>query len=81
MSQERDYIAVDMFALAMKEKLDASRAKGRSGWEECSPDDLWKMLREHVEKGDPRDVANLAMMIWHVEGRLYETNKLADGYS
>lgn len=24
------------------------------------------MLREHVEKGDPRDVANFAMMLWNL---------------
>ncbi|MBU9632044.1 hypothetical protein KTE60_22425 [Burkholderia multivorans] len=60
-----DDIAVDSFAAVMKHKLALARAKGRGGWETCSPADLSRMLREHVEKGDPRDVANLAMMIWH----------------
>lgn len=60
-----DDIAVDMFAAAMKEKMAASRAKGRSGWQTCRIEDLWDMLKAHVEKGDPRDVANIAMMIWH----------------
>jgi hypothetical protein len=48
----------------MKDKLAKAREKGRSGWETCPPDDLSRMLREHVEKGDPRDVANFAMMLW-----------------
>ena len=46
-------------------KMAASRAKGRGGWQTCPVDVLWRMLREHVEKGDPVDVANLAMMIHH----------------
>lgn len=53
----------------MKAKMTNSFIKkGRSGWdnpEECSVEDLWRMLREHVEKGDPVDVANFSMMIWY----------------
>ncbi|WP_186153509.1 hypothetical protein [Burkholderia gladioli] len=60
-----DDIAVDAFAAAMKAKMAASRAKGRRGWETCTPSDLSRMLREHVEKGDPRDVANFCMMLHH----------------
>ncbi|WP_330728179.1 hypothetical protein [Burkholderia multivorans] len=60
-----DDVAVDSFATAMKHKLALARAKGRGGWETCSPADLSRMLREHVEKGDPRDVANFCMMLWH----------------
>ncbi|HEM8535008.1 TPA: hypothetical protein U2Q23_001092 [Burkholderia multivorans] len=45
----------------MKHKLALARAKGRGGWETCSPADLSRMLREHVEKGDPRDVANFCV--------------------
>ncbi|HVR53101.1 MAG TPA: dATP/dGTP pyrophosphohydrolase domain-containing protein [Pseudorhodoferax sp.] len=56
--------AVDHFAVAMKEKLAQARAKGRSGWHGCNPADLSRMLREHVEKGDPRDVANFCMFLW-----------------
>lgn len=58
--------AVDAFAVAMKEKMAVARAKGRGGWEDpaqCSADDLSRMLRDHVEKGDPRDVANFCMML------------------
>ncbi|PRH46392.1 hypothetical protein [Burkholderia multivorans] len=60
-----DDVAVDSFATEMKHKLALARAKGRGGWETCSPADLSRMLREHVEKGDPRDVANFCMMLWH----------------
>lgn len=58
--------AVDRFAAAMKDKLAKAREKGRSGWETCRPEELSRMLREHVEKGDPRDVANFAMMLWNL---------------
>jgi hypothetical protein len=60
-----DDLSVDSFASAMKRKMSISRGKGRSGWETCPIADLWDMLREHIIKGDPVDVANLAMMIWH----------------
>ncbi len=61
-----DDLAVDGFAAAMKAKMAEARAKGRGGWEDpaqCSADDLSRMLRNHVEKGDPRDVANFCMML------------------
>jgi hypothetical protein len=64
LSQEHsDNAAVDKFASEMKDKLSQARDKGRSGWESCSEETLSKMLREHVEKGDPRDVANFCMFI------------------
>lgn len=59
--------AVDRFAVALKEKMAAARAKGRSGWQQCSPFILSEMLRAHVEKGDPRDVANFCMMLWDMD--------------
>jgi hypothetical protein len=62
-----DDAAVDRFARAMKEKMAASRAKGRGGWQVASDYVLSRMLREHVEKGDPRDVANFCMMLWNNE--------------
>jgi hypothetical protein len=30
----------------------------------CTQQDLSNALREHVEKGDPRDVANFCMFLW-----------------
>lgn len=65
-SWQFDRFSVDAFADAMKDKMDAARAKGRGGWEDpsqCSADDLSRLLREHVDKGDPRDVANFCMML------------------
>ena len=57
--------AVDRFAAAMKVKMATKRAESRDGWEtdECSDTWLSSLLREHVEKGDPLDVGNLAMML------------------
>jgi len=60
-----DDVAVNSFAHAMADKMSRSRAKGHAGWQTCPVDMLWTMLREHVEKGDPLDVACLAMMIHH----------------
>lgn len=62
----RDDLAVDRFAAAMKEKLALARQKGRGGWEAIPADALSVMLREHVEKGDPRDVANFCMFLWNL---------------
>ncbi|WP_221953049.1 hypothetical protein [Rhizobium laguerreae] len=64
--EHEDDIAVDRFAAAMKAKLAEKRAQGRGGWDDkddCS--DIWlsELLREHVEKGDPLDVGNFAMML------------------
>lgn len=64
--QHPDDLAVDAFAAAMKAKMAEARAKGRGGWEDpaqCTAEDLSRMLRNHVEKGDPRDVANFCMML------------------
>lgn len=58
-----DDVAVDRFCLVMKDKLKRSREKGRSGWETASPEYLSRLLIEHVEKGDPLDVANFCMML------------------
>ncbi|CDN52501.1 Hypothetical protein RG1141_CH01360 [Neorhizobium galegae bv. officinalis bv. officinalis str. HAMBI 1141] len=68
-----DDIAVDRFAAAMKAKLARKRDEGRGGWEdkdECSQLFLSQLLREHVEKGDPLDVGNLAMMLHQREERI-----------
>lgn len=62
-----DNAAVDAFATAMKDKLRLAREKGRTGWQSCSELELSAMLHEHVEKGDPRDVANFCMFL-HTKG-------------
>lgn len=64
----QDDEAVDRFAQAMKAKLERKRAEGRGGWHECSAEYLSELLIEHVKKGDPVDVANLAMML-HQNGQ------------
>lgn len=62
-----DDAAVDAFADAMKAKLAEARAKGRGGWHDktdCTQRRLSVMLRAHVDKGDPRDVANFCMFLY-----------------
>lgn len=61
-----DDAAVDRFAEAMKAKLATKRADGRGGWDNkkvCSQALLSDLLRGHVDKGDPVDVANFSMML------------------
>jgi hypothetical protein len=63
--QHPDDEAVDRFAARMKWKLAKARAKGRSGWQDraWTPEAISQALREHVEKGDPTDVANYCMFL------------------
>ncbi|NWF45428.1 hypothetical protein F3K02_09230 [Hydrogenophaga sp. D2P1] len=70
--QHPDDAAVDHFSVAMKAKLSAARAKGRGGWENCDPYVLSDMLRAHVEKGDPRDVANFCMFLHMLGHGIYK---------
>jgi hypothetical protein len=59
--------AVDQFSSAMKLKLDKKRLQGRNGWHDrsiCSQKQLSNMLLNHVDKGDPVDVGNFAMMLF-----------------
>lgn len=60
-----DDLAVDRFAKRMKWKLGQARQRGRSGWEDraWTPEQISQALREHVEKGDPVDVANYCMFL------------------
>lgn len=63
-----DDAAVDGFAEAMRSKMEDSREKGRSGWDDpfqCSPYRLAEMLIDHIAKGDPVDVGNFAMMLFN----------------
>lgn len=60
-----DDAAVDALCAAMKAKLrEAREKKSRGGWETCHHVDLSQMLREHVEKGDPIDVANFCAFLF-----------------
>lgn len=63
-----DDAAIDKFAAAMKAKMAKKRAEGRSGWddpEQCTIDYLTRLFHDHVCKGDPVDIGNFAMMLWH----------------
>lgn len=77
-AEHPDDVAVDQFAEAMKAKLADARAKGRSGWQECDPTELSYMLREHVEKGDPRDVANFCMFLWSLGKPIGDARPVVD---
>lgn len=73
--QHPDDEAVDAFTVAMKAKLAEARAKGRGGWQGDEPgmqQHLSGMLRDHVNKGDPVDVANFSMML-HQRGEKIQT--------
>jgi len=64
--QHPDDAAVDRFAVALKAKLEKARDAGRSGWQDPAwpVESIGDNLREHVEKGDPRDVANYCMFLF-----------------
>lgn len=57
--------AVVRLAVAMNKKLHEKSLEGRGGFEDCSAETLSRMLREHVEKGDPVDVANFCAFLHH----------------
>ncbi|MGI9573863.1 hypothetical protein ACRYJU_07225 [Alloalcanivorax xenomutans] len=76
--QHPDDAAVDQFAAAMKAKLAKKRAEGRGGWQTASEADLSALLHEHVAKGDPLDVGNLAMML-HQNGQRVAALSHAEG--
>lgn len=63
-----DEDAINDFSIQLKVKMACSRAKGRDGWyrkDLCSGSTLSRMLREHVDKGDPIDTGILSMMLQH----------------
>ena len=59
-----DDAAVDALATLMKAKLAKQRAKGYGGWDtDCTRERLSELLRGHVDKGDPVDVANFCAFL------------------
>ena len=59
---------VDEFSAEMKRKLiEKVDRDGYAGWdsEEWSVDEIERCLLEHVDKGDPVDVANFAAFMWN----------------
>ena len=59
-----DNEAVDKLAQAMKKKLAKKREQGYHGWETCKHGDLVQLLINHVDKGDPIDVANFCAFLF-----------------
>lgn len=64
-----DDITADTLATAMKAKLARKRSQGYGGWQDAavSRQHLSNLLRRHVEKGDPVDVANFCAFL-HARG-------------
>lgn len=56
--------AVDKLSQAMKDKLAEKREQGYHGWETCKHGDLVQLLINHVDKGDPVDVANFCAFLF-----------------
>ena len=48
----------------MKDKLAEKREQGYHGWETCKHGDLVQLLINHVDKGDPVDVANFCAFLF-----------------
>ena len=62
--EDIDNEAVDKLAQAMKNKLAKKREQGYHGWETCKHGDLVQLLINHVDKGDPIDVANFCAFLF-----------------
>ena len=57
---------VKKFAEEMAHKLYKAEQKGRGGWESNTWEGACRQaLFEHIEKGDPIDVANFLAFMWH----------------
>ncbi len=69
-----DDIAIDNFAMAMKEKMAKKRAEGRGGWQTAPVQSLQLMMADHIRKGDPVDVANFCMMLHHLSAPTSDAN-------
>ena len=62
--EDIDNEAVDKLAQAMKNKLAEKREQGYHGWATCKHGDLVQLLINHVDKGDPIDVANFCAFLF-----------------
>lgn len=65
------HAAVDVFAAAMKAKLEQKARQGFRGWDDLENIiQIGDLLRGHVQRGPGQaiDIANLAMMLhWHYD--------------
>ena len=62
---------VSAFAREMKKKLREKMREGYHGWDDpdsFNPKAIMRALVDHVDKGDPVDVANVAAFLWNMEG-------------
>ena len=75
-ADEREYLeecerllsVIGEFATKMFGKLVGKAAEGYRGWDRpANRDMLLRQIREHVERSDWVDVANLAAMLWNLE--------------
>ena len=73
------FLCVDAFAVAMKEKLLQKHREGFYGWNEqenlkgISDSLLIHATKQHelgIMRREEVDIANLAMMMWNLKGRL-----------
>lgn len=74
-----DEAALSTFVGWMRDKLAAKRAQGAHGWrnpEACKAQDIADQLVGHVAKGDPVDIAILAMMLGIKAGAMGAPNHL-----
>lgn len=62
--------AWDKFSQLVHEKLMQNHRRGYTGWDdpEWSADDVKAAMLEHIEKGDPVDIAAFAMFWYHRKG-------------
>jgi hypothetical protein len=72
-SKRIDHTAVDCFAIALRQKMDASRKKGRNGWHDpalCPASMLADHFIEHIWKGNAGTFEDLAayLMMLHQRG-------------
>lgn len=69
--------AVGVFAEAMKTKLAQKAREGWTGWDdEASADKIYTTMLAHaagipLAKDQEVDIANLAMMLWHLDAKTY----------
>lgn len=57
-------VAWTAFSTAMAQKLYDKYVQGYSGFDSCTEAKLSAMLRDHVDKGDPVDVANFCCFLY-----------------
>lgn len=58
---------VDQFCWQMKYKLIQKGREGKSGWDDPHwlKSDIKMQLKNHIDKGDPVDIANFSMFLWN----------------